>query len=117
MKAFQEAGPLDIAKLQQEILDSWEAIDAFPRSVDFRTEREVVFYDGPPFPTGSPHHGQFVSGNGDSFWPGVKSFLAACTSARRFADALCPTQRPTVKRALPRRLGSRVSRSTHRVPT
>jgi isoleucyl-tRNA synthetase len=58
--AFQAVGPLDIPALQAEVLDYWEAVDAFARSVDRPCQREVVFYDGPPFPTGSPHHGTIL---------------------------------------------------------
>ena len=31
--------------------------EIFERSVALHSEHEKVFYDGPPFPTGSPHHG------------------------------------------------------------
>jgi len=43
--------------IQAEILDFWKKEKIFEKSVEERTEEEVVFYDGPPFPTGKPHHG------------------------------------------------------------
>ncbi len=47
---------LDIAKTQQEVLQFWEEDNTFEKSLMNRS-KEVVFYDGPPFPTGKPHHG------------------------------------------------------------
>ena len=43
--------------IQDEILDFWNKERIFEKSVEERTGEEVVFYDGPPFPTGKPHHG------------------------------------------------------------
>lgn len=43
--------------VQEEILDFWKNEKVFEKSVEERTGEEVVFYDGPPFPTGKPHHG------------------------------------------------------------
>lgn len=48
---------LDIVKIQDEMLEFWARTHAFERSVEDRRGAEVVFYDGPPFPTGKPHHG------------------------------------------------------------
>lgn len=43
------------------ISELWERIDAFRRSVRNRPEdRRFVFYDGPPFATGTPHYGHLV---------------------------------------------------------
>ena len=47
----------DFAKMQEEMLEFWEKDKTFEKSVNKNREREVVFYDGPPFPTGKPHHG------------------------------------------------------------
>lgn len=48
---------LDIVKVQDEVLDFWEHSQAFEKSIEDRRGDEIVFYDGPPFPTGKPHHG------------------------------------------------------------
>jgi isoleucyl-tRNA synthetase len=49
--------------LEQGILDFWRETDAFAESVRMRPEdNEYVFYDGPPFPTGSPHYGNLLAG-------------------------------------------------------
>lgn len=47
----------DFVKMQEEVLKFWEENKTFEKSVNNNREREVVFYDGPPFPTGKPHHG------------------------------------------------------------
>ena len=46
----------DFVKMQERILKFWENDKTFEKSVNNNNE-EVVFYDGPPFPTGKPHHG------------------------------------------------------------
>ncbi|MGA7097474.1 MAG: class I tRNA ligase family protein, partial [Acidimicrobiia bacterium] len=49
--------------LESGILELWREIDAFGESVRRRpADREYVFYDGPPFPTGSPHYGNLLAG-------------------------------------------------------
>jgi isoleucyl-tRNA synthetase len=48
---------------EEAILQLWDEIDAFAVSVDQRSsESEFSFYDGPPFPTGSPHYGNLLAG-------------------------------------------------------
>ncbi len=47
----------NFAKMQEEVLRFWEENKTFEKSVDKNRAKEVVFYDGPPFPTGKPHHG------------------------------------------------------------
>ncbi|MEX0865686.1 MAG: isoleucine--tRNA ligase [Acidimicrobiia bacterium] len=50
-------------KLEQGVLELWRATDAFAESVRRRpADNEYVFYDGPPFPTGSPHYGNLLAG-------------------------------------------------------
>ncbi|MFB3050592.1 MAG: isoleucine--tRNA ligase, partial [Acidimicrobiia bacterium] len=49
--------------LEQAVLKLWRETDAFAESVRRRPENnEYVFYDGPPFPTGSPHYGNLLAG-------------------------------------------------------
>lgn len=57
MKYEQLSGKPDITKIQTEILDFWKREGVFEKSVKERQGEEIVFYDGPPFPTGKPHHG------------------------------------------------------------
>ena len=47
----------NFAKMQEEVLKFWEENKTFEKSVNKNRAKEVVFYDGPPFPTGKPHHG------------------------------------------------------------
>jgi len=47
----------DIPSVQEEILDFWRKHNTFEKSVKEKLGEEKVFYDGPPFPTGRPHHG------------------------------------------------------------
>jgi len=50
-------------EMERQILDLWDRIDAFATSVEMRPpESEFSFYDGPPFPTGSPHYGNLLAG-------------------------------------------------------
>ncbi len=54
---------VDLPALEERILGLWDEIDAFSRSVELHPEdREYTFYDGPPFPTGSPHYGNLLAG-------------------------------------------------------
>lgn len=57
MKYEQLSAKPDIQKIQTEILDFWKKEAVFEKSVNERQGEEIVFYDGPPFPTGKPHHG------------------------------------------------------------
>jgi isoleucyl-tRNA synthetase len=52
-----EARP-SFPELEQKVLARWKGEQTFERSLERSKGRpEFVFYDGPPFPTGSPHHG------------------------------------------------------------
>lgn len=57
MKYEELSNKPDLALIQEEVLDFWKKEKIFEKSVEQRTGGEVVFYDGPPFPTGKPHHG------------------------------------------------------------
>ncbi|MBA3937041.1 MAG: isoleucine--tRNA ligase [Planctomycetes bacterium] len=49
--------------LEQGILTLWRELDAFRESNRRRTGGpEFVFYDGPPFATGTPHYGHLLAG-------------------------------------------------------
>ena len=43
--------------IQEDMLKFWEEDKTFLKSLENKDKKEVVFYDGPPFPTGKPHHG------------------------------------------------------------
>ncbi|MGE0622324.1 MAG: isoleucine--tRNA ligase [Pseudomonadales bacterium] len=48
--------------MEHEILAYWDAQDVFQRTLDnTRGKKPYIFYDGPPFATGLPHHGHIVA--------------------------------------------------------
>ncbi|MFN3217104.1 MAG: isoleucine--tRNA ligase [Acidimicrobiales bacterium] len=53
----------DLPAIEAGILARWEAQRVFERSVETRpADDEYVFYDGPPFANGLPHHGHLLTG-------------------------------------------------------
>ncbi len=58
----------DLPGIERRILAAWSAHGVFGKSVDQRpheigsTNNEYVFYDGPPFANGLPHHGHLLTG-------------------------------------------------------
>jgi len=67
-KPYPEVDPSPAwPELEQRVLDSWEREGTFQKSIDQRPtgengSNEFVFYDGPPFANGLPHHGHLVTG-------------------------------------------------------
>ena len=54
---------IDLANNEEKIAKYWDKIDAFQNSLNNRENRKIFrFYDGPPFPTGSPHYGNLLAG-------------------------------------------------------
>lgn len=54
--------PYQADKLEKEILEFWKKDQTFEKSLEQRPEdKPYVFYDGPPFATGTPHYGHFPS--------------------------------------------------------
>ena len=54
---------IDLASQEQSISNYWDKIEAFDNSMQNRkNEKTFRFYDGPPFPTGSPHYGNLLAG-------------------------------------------------------
>lgn len=53
----------DFPAIEQRILERWERDGTFQASIDERpADDEFVFYDGPPFANGLPHHGHLLTG-------------------------------------------------------
>ncbi len=53
---------VNFPELEHKVLDYWDSIHAFERSVSERPgDKRYVFYDGPPFATGLPHYGHILS--------------------------------------------------------
>lgn len=52
-----------LVNLEEEVLQFWQCSSIFEKSVFNRKDRSLFsFYDGPPFATGLPHYGHFLSG-------------------------------------------------------
>ncbi len=53
----------DFPAIERRILGEWEKNKTFEASVEQRSlDNEFVFYDGPPFANGLPHHGHLLTG-------------------------------------------------------
>ena len=49
-------------EMEQEVLHFWETHDTFRESMrQNKTQQPFVFFDGPPFATGLPHHGNLLA--------------------------------------------------------
>ena len=54
--------PPDFPQLETEVLNFWQKTKAFAKSVEQRpADKAYVFYDGPPFATGTPHYGHLLA--------------------------------------------------------
>lgn len=48
--------------MEQEVLEYWDQHKTFEKSLEKTKDKEpYVFYDGPPFATGTPHHGHILT--------------------------------------------------------
>ena len=62
MAQFRKYTKTNYPALERRWLDWWRADNTFQKSIDQRpADNTYVFYDGPPFITGSPHHGTLLS--------------------------------------------------------
>ncbi|MBI5608079.1 MAG: isoleucine--tRNA ligase [Deltaproteobacteria bacterium] len=59
--AKPESNP-NFAALEQDILAFWRDHGTFAKQVRDGGQGEFVFYDGPPFATGTPHYGHLLAG-------------------------------------------------------
>jgi isoleucyl-tRNA synthetase len=56
-------GAPNFPRLENEVLDYWDADGTFRASIERRDGApEYVFYDGPPFANGLPHYGHLLTG-------------------------------------------------------
>jgi isoleucyl-tRNA synthetase len=60
---FKKVDPRQsLPKLEEEVLKYWDEHKTFEKSVENRKDApQYVFYDGPPFATGTPHYGHLVA--------------------------------------------------------
>ncbi len=60
---YPEAGRADFPAIEERVLARWKAEGTFRDSIDARpVDDEFVFFDGPPFANGLPHHGHLLTG-------------------------------------------------------
>ena len=61
--AFNKVDPKQsFPRMEEEILKFWEENKIFEKSVNKEASKgDYVFYDGPPFATGTPHYGHIVA--------------------------------------------------------
>ncbi|EQC52012.1 isoleucine--tRNA ligase [Bacteriovorax sp. DB6_IX] len=59
----QENNQFSFVESEHEVLKFWEENQIFEKSLEQTKEKEpFIFYDGPPFATGLPHHGHLLAG-------------------------------------------------------
>ena len=57
----EQTSSFSFVEMEHEIIARWENRDIFRQSLDLsRNKKPYIFYDGPPFATGLPHHGHLV---------------------------------------------------------
>jgi isoleucyl-tRNA synthetase len=67
-KPYPDVNPqAKFPQIEEKILALWKEKNTFKKSLDLRPsgnkgENEFVFYDGPPFANGLPHHGHLLTG-------------------------------------------------------
>ena len=61
-KQQKQAQTNPFSEMEREVLNFWEENKIFEKSVERQAPRgDYVFYDGPPFATGTPHYGHIVA--------------------------------------------------------
>jgi isoleucyl-tRNA synthetase len=59
---FQSGTRRRALEYEKELVKYWKENKTFEKSIELRSkENAYVFYDGPPFITGVPHHGTLLS--------------------------------------------------------
>ena len=62
MSESADSAPFSFVEMEHEILQLWQDVDAFQQSLaNTQGKKPYIFYDGPPFATGLPHHGHLVA--------------------------------------------------------
>ncbi|MCX8040256.1 MAG: isoleucine--tRNA ligase [Planctomycetota bacterium] len=77
---------VDPPRIEERVLALWQELDAFQESNRRRARQgapEFVFYDGPPFATGTPHYGHLLAGTIKDIVPRYWC-MRGCYVERRF---------------------------------
>jgi len=60
-ESISQDSSFSFPEMEKKILDFWQEEQIFERSLEqTRQGKPYIFYDGPPFATGLPHHGHLV---------------------------------------------------------
>lgn len=60
--SLTSSASFSFVQAEHEVLDFWQQNQIFRRSLEQSKDKpQFVFYDGPPFATGLPHHGHLVA--------------------------------------------------------
>jgi isoleucyl-tRNA synthetase len=71
--------PYDYSKKEQETLNFWQENKIFEKSLEKNKKRKAfVFYDGPPFATGTPHYGHLLQSVIKDAIPRYKTMQGFC---------------------------------------
>ena len=61
-KNDQKVNKSEVANKEAVVLDFWQKAKIFEQSVERKAPMgDYIFYDGPPFATGTPHYGHIVA--------------------------------------------------------
>lgn len=67
---------INIAKREENILSFWQENDIFTKSLEkTKNAKPYIFYDGPPFATGLPHHGHLLASTIKDIIPRYQTML------------------------------------------
>lgn len=62
MEQQADSAQFSFVEMEHEMLKLWETTGAFQQSLEnTKGKQPYIFYDGPPFATGLPHHGHLVA--------------------------------------------------------
>lgn len=65
---------VNLPEVEHDVLDYWDKTDAFNESVTSRpADNPYIFYDGPPFATGTPHYGHILVSTIKDVFPRYKT--------------------------------------------
>ena len=68
---------------EQRVLKFWHENKIFEQSVALNSDKpQYIFYDGPPFATGLPHHGHLLASTLKDIIPRYKTMQGYCVSRR-----------------------------------
>ena len=61
-ESAEHSASFPFVKMEHDILALWEQERVFEKSLEFTKDKKpYIFYDGPPFATGLPHHGNLLA--------------------------------------------------------